>query len=271
MKKILTTLGILLCVVLVLSVPTKRLISQSQFDISRAVWKVLTEGILLPDLETSAVYYNDFFDLPDTTSGYDWDTFGSPGENNVHVIKLSSGDVYNIGADVIKTAGGVLFISSTGLYEDSIIYNIQKTGAPVMLRADKNISFKARILLPDSTDVGAYIGLQYPDSDSIRGHSGTAGIGFEKLIGANAWYFRTDNATSTQSKAMANFTSNADTGWVWVEFVSTDTNEVTAYFNGITDSVLTTYLPFDSILCPTIEVSAGTLLVDNIEAKQIDR
>lgn len=281
MKKILTTLGVLLCVVLILSVPTKILVSQSQFDISRAVWKVLTEGILLPDLETSAVYYNDFFELPDTTSGYDWDTFTGTSEDGVGVIALSTnGKTAYQFRNAIRGGGGVLLIYATGIHEDSAIYNIQQKYPVVMISpsdtarddySPENAEFEARFILNDSTDVGAYIGLQYPDSDSIRGNSGVAGIGFEKPVGVNTWYFRTDNVTGTQSKAMASFTSNSDTGWNTLKFVSYDTNKVTAFFNGVADSTLTTYIPFDSALGVTIEVIAGSLCVDYVKAKQIDR
>lgn len=272
MKKIFFTLGILLLIALIMTVPTKRLISQvpGQLDIARVIWKVLTEGILLPDLETSAVFYDDFFDLPDTTSGYDWDTFTNLATTGV--MKLSDGKVYNLSGDIIKTGGGVLFLSGTQpTSQDTSIYNIQKTGSGVILTTTKNIEFEIEFLLSDSANIGAFMGFAYPDADSVRNYEATASIAFEKPFGAVAWHFRVDDGTSTTSKELAGFTADSDTGWNRIKFTTYDTNRVVATINGITDSIITTNIPHDSLLVLTIEVVAGTLYVGDITARQLTR
>ena len=260
----------MLFIVLILSIPTKKLISQvGQLDIIRVTQKILTEGILYPDAATSAVYFNDFFDLPDTTSGYDWDAYSSEGYTGA--MTLSDGHVWNLGSDVVETGGGVLLIATSKTNLDSGTFNIQKRGSSVILTATKNILFETEFLLPDSTEVGAFLGFAYPDDDSVINYQATASIGFEKVMGANAWYFRVDDGSNTTSKTMAGFVANVDTGWNRIKFITLDTNLVVSYVNGKQDSIITTNIPNDTLMVPTFEVNAGSLYIGDIKAKQGDR
>ena len=234
---------------------------------ARVVWKVLTEGILLPDLETSAVYYDEFYDL-DTSNDYDTFEAATPSGGT---IAISTEGFWRF-SQAFKYGGGILKMAFVNASDNTdSLHNIQKIGSVVYIDSiGKNIEFESRFIPNDTTNIGYIFGLFPPDADSVRNGENNDGIFFEKPYGTNTLYFRSYRNGTTTSRTMSAVTLN-DTAFISLKFVVTDTNLATPYVNGKADSLITSNIPFDLILVPTVEVVADTMAIDYLSAKQVDK
>jgi len=251
--------------------------SQSKSDINRAVWKVITEGILYPDAFKSAVFFDDFYNLPDTTNN--WDVYMT---TTTGKIEISTVGAYRFSSP-LKYGGGILTLANNGGTQSTVV-NIQKKGIVAVIetdtskretsdiqKSDRQIEFEAKVFLNDTTNIGFVAGLITADDDSVRNGSAFGGIYFEKPYGTNTYYFRSRRAGTTVSRTLTKITANSDTSWITLKFVVYDTNNVIPYVNGLQDSAITTYIPFDSVLVPTFEVSNDTVSIDYVKVVQKDR
>ncbi len=271
MKKIFLTLLIIFLSIGILAIPTNYLLSQyTQYDIQSAVRKVLSDGILYPFPESETVYFNSFFELPDTTSNGSWDIYGSAPIS--YTLKLSTTGYYRKFTAYPDGGGILLMFAPMATGKDTALFNIQMKSGVILKTAArrKTITFKASIVPQDSLHSMVAVGLFRPDADSLIRNNSTAGIYFQKLLNDTIWTFNARTRSTTVSRRMTkSFINKNNLGFTNFKFIWSDTNLVVPYINGIADSSITTYLPKDSILVPSFEIRSDSLAIQYLEVRQI--
>lgn len=206
-------------------------------------------------------YFNDFVSAMLDTGYISTSQIGKTlsyrrGPNLVPIFKLAdSGYSWWSGTvDKKNVAGGYLMIGIPPI--DSAKFNWQMAGAPFLFdsTALNKIWFETSVLLGDSTAPGFLIGLAVHDVDSLLNDS-LSGVYFEKAGGANKWYL-TSGRGAVRERVTLDLDAGADTTgnhFVRLAFCWSDTDLVESWVNGVKDSSLTSYLPFDSLLTLSIE------------------
>jgi hypothetical protein len=110
----------------------------------------------------------------------------------------------------------------------------------------------------------------FSDADSLSNSQCQAGIYFQKDYNDTMWTFKSRSKGTTVSRHMnKSFISKNNMGFTNFKFVWSDTNLVTPFINGIVDSSIKTYLPFDSLLTPSFEVWSDTISIQSVEVRQL--
>jgi len=242
-------------------------------SIQRATEKVLREGILFPDPTVITVFYDEFFQLPDTVSSTGkWNLFHA--RNDSQTLAIDTTGNYFQGRNVSRSGadGGLLRMAYTGILTEPLYtMNLQANQGFYYSASDvnKEMTFEIDIALNDSSNIGCSVGLFSLDADSVCNNQTLAGIYYEKPYGSNHWWFKTKRITAGKDSTVRmmdnTVMANQDTGFVNFKFVVMDTNYVVPYINGKLDSAITTHLPYGSYLVPTIELKG----IDSLWVKRV--
>jgi hypothetical protein len=166
----------------------------------------------------------------------------------------ATGDT-NLGALLITNAAG-----------DDDLDSLQLDNEVCQLTSNKQTSYSTKFTLNEATENDLVLGLVITDTTVI---TNTDGVYFFKDDGITSWYFGcTKDSTVTSA-----WVDIADTSAHTFSFLCNGQASCTPYIDGVAGTAISTNLPDNEILTPTIflmngEAAAKTILIDYVAVKQ---
>ncbi len=190
------------------------------------------------------------------------DTTGDPTEYTMTVVETGAGDSTAV---LDTTVDGNLLITTDALENDGV--SLQLKGEAFKLETGKPCYFGVRLKLSDATQSDLLVGLCITDTALLGGM--TDGAYFVKVDGSTDIAF----AIEKDSTATSTVEATADTSYHIYEFYFDGTN-CQPYVDGVAGTQVTTNLPDNEELTPSIEFLTGadaakTCTVDWLRVIQI--